>query len=386
MDVCPAPPPTAGVIRGVLSTIDCHTRVYAQSGYEALNGPQSVFPTALTLLLTIYIALLGYRMLLGVGATRLTDAPLIALKIGVVLSLALNWNTFQTRVFDVTMKAPLELAQTIGAPAAANGAALVSDPLGGLQVTYDELARSASALGKLAGPNPEVLRGGEAAAAQALWKAQTALFMSTAGVMAIAIIAVGVLSATGPVFIALVMFDATRGLFEGWLRALLAAAFIPMLCWSATTLLLVIVDPLLVRLAQGRLAGAPDTQAAVMVSAVIFIFAAAQAALTVGAAVIAGGSQPGGKTRRSERTTRLERSSPSAPTALSRPDRLAQSLQTTASIASRSSDTAMSGLPTPTVASALRAVTALPRAEARETPHRRGAFMDHYRNLTGGPR
>lgn len=385
MDVCPAPPPTAGVIRGVLSTIDCHTRVYAQSGYEALNGPQSVFPTALTLLLTIYIALLGYRMLLGVGSTRLTDAPLIALKIGVVLSLALNWNTFQTLVFDVTMKAPLQLAQTIGAPAAAKGAALVSDPLGGLQVTYDELARSASALGKLAGPNPEVLRGGEAAAAQALWKAQTALFMSTAGVMAIAIIAVGVLSATGPVFIALVMFDATRGLFEGWLRALLAAAFIPMLCWSATTLLLVVVDPLLVRLAQGRLAGAPDTQAAVMVSAVIFIFAAAQAALTVGAAVIAGGFQPGRQAKRTERTTRQERTAVSAPQALSRPDRLAQSLQTSAGAMGRTVGVDLPGLPTPTVVGALRAATTR-RAEGRETPHRRGAFMDHYRNLTGGAR
>lgn len=385
MDVCPAPPPTAGVIRGVLSTIDCHTRVYAQSGYEALNGPQSVFPTALTLLLTIYIALLGYRMLLGVGSTRLTDAPLIALKIGVVLSLALNWNTFQTLVFDVTMKAPLQLAQTIGAPAAAKGAALVSDPLGGLQVTYDELARSASALGKLAGPNPEVLRGGEAAAAQALWKAQTALFMSTAGVIAIAIIAVGVLSATGPVFIALVMFDATRGLFEGWLRALLAAAFIPMLCWSATTLLLVVVDPLLVRLAQGRLAGAPDTQAAVMVSAVIFIFAAAQAALTVGAAVIAGGFQPGRQAKRTERTTRQERTAVSAPQALSRPDRLAQSLQTSAGAMGRTVGVDLPGLPTPTVVGALRAATTR-RAEGRETPHRRGAFMDHYRNLTGGAR
>ena len=165
MDVCRAPPPDAGVIRGVLSTIDCHTRVYAQSGYDALTGPQSVFPTALTLLLTIYVALIGYRLLFGLGGTRLTDAPLAALKIGFVLSLALNWNTFQTLVFDVTMKAPLQLAQTIGAPAAAGGAVLVSDPLGGLQVTYDELARSASALGKLAGPNPQVLRGGEAAAA-----------------------------------------------------------------------------------------------------------------------------------------------------------------------------------------------------------------------------
>lgn len=386
MDACPAPPPTAGVIRGVLSTIDCHTRVYAQSGYEALNGPQSIFPTALTLLLTIYIALLGYRMLLGVSATRLTDAPLIALKVGVVLSLALNWNTFQTLVFDVTMKAPLQLAQTIGAPAAASGAALVADPLGGLQVTYDELARSASALGKLAGPNPEVLRGGEAAAAEALWKAQTALFMSTAGVMAIAIIAVGVLSATGPVFIALVMFDATRGLFEGWLRALLAAAFIPMLCWSATTLLLVVVDPLLVRLAQGRLAGAPDTQAAVMVSAIVFIFAAAQAALTVGAAVIAGGFRPGGADLRARSPSNLERVAASPALILSRPDRLAQSLQAPSAAPARAvASVSLSG-GVPLLTSPPRASQAFPRAETREAPHRRSAFMDHYRNLTGGPR
>lgn len=386
MDACPTPPPTAGVIRGVLSTIDCHTRVYAQSGYEALNGPQSIFPTALTLLLTIYIALLGYRMLLGVSATRLTDAPLIAFKVGVVLSLALNWNTFQTLVFDVTMKAPLQLAQTIGAPAAASGAALVADPLGGLQVTYDELARSASALGKLAGPNPEVLRGGEAAAAEALWKAQTALFMSTAGVMAIAIIAVGVLSATGPVFIALVMFDATRGLFEGWLRALLAAAFIPMLCWSATTLLLVVVDPLLVRLAQGRLAGAPDTQAAVMVSAIVFIFAAAQAALTVGAAVIAGGFRPGGADRRARSPSNLERVAASPALILSRPDRLAQSLQAPSAAPARAvASVSLSG-GVPLLTSPPRASQAFPRAETREAPHRRSAFMDHYRNLTGGPR
>lgn len=386
MDVCPAPPPTAGVIRGVLSTIDCHTRVYAQSGYEALNGPQSVFPTALTLLLTLYVALLGYRMLLGVSTTRLTDAPLIALKVGVVLSLALNWNTFQTLVFDVTMKAPLQLAQTIGAPAAARGAALVSDPLGGLQVTYDELARSASALGKLAGPNPEVLRGGEAAAAEALWKAQTALFMSTAGVMAIAIIAVGVLSATGPVFIALVMFDATRGLFEGWLRALLAAAFIPMLCWSATTLLLVVVDPLLVRLAQGRLAGAPDTQAAVMVSAIVFIFAAAQAALTVGAAVIAGGFRPGGGDQRAGPAPRSQSLAASPALALSRPNRLAQSLQAQSATTARTLATVSLAASASPLTAPPRATLASPRAATPQTPHRRSAFMDRYRNLTGGLR
>ncbi|WP_297510792.1 type IV secretion system protein [uncultured Caulobacter sp.] len=386
MDACPAPAADAGVIRGVLSTIDCHTRVYAQSGYDALTGPQSVFPTALTILLTLYVALIGYRLMFGLGGTRLTDAPLAALKIGFVLSLALNWNTFQTLVFDVTMKAPLQLAQTIGAPAASGGAVLVSDPLGGLQVTYDELARSASALGKLAGPNPQVLRGGEAAAADALWKAQTALFMSTAGVLSIAIIAVGVLSATGPIFITLVLFESTRGLFAGWLRALLAAAFTPMMCWITTTLFLVIIDPLLVRLAQGRTVGLPDTQAAMMVSAIIFIFAAAQAALTIGASVIAGGFQIGGKRDAREGAERAAEASSRETVVISRAEQLGHVLRRDAP----------AGAPRATIATVSSSVTVDTRGGAavpafaglarREDPYRRDAFMDRYRRMTGGRR
>lgn len=386
MDVCRAPPPDAGVIRGVLSTIDCHTRVYAQSGYDALTGPQSVFPTALTLLLTIYVALIGYRLLFGLGGTRLTDAPLAALKIGFVLSLALNWNTFQTLVFDVTMKAPLQLAQTIGAPAAAGGAVLVSDPLGGLQVTYDELARSASALGKLAGPNPQVLRGGEAAAADALWKAQTALFMSTAGMLSIAIIAVGVLSATGPLFITLVLFESTRGLFAGWLRAILAAAFVPMMCWTTTTLFLVVIDPLLVRLAQSREAGAPDVQGAMMVSAIILIFAAAQVALTVGAAVIAGGFQFASRRNARDTSDRLGGARTSETIVLSRAEQLAQTLRRTGPGAAPVS---VAATLSPIVAVEGRSASAAPflaGTARREDTYRRDAFMDRYRKLTGDRR
>lgn len=384
IEACPAPSPDAGVIRGVLATVDCHTRVYAQSGFEALNGPQSVFPAALTLLLPLYVALLGYRMLFGLGRTQLSQAPLLALKVGVVLSLALNWNTFQTLVFDVALKSPLQLAQTIGAPAARSGSALAADPLGGLQVTYDELGRSASALGRLAGPDPQVLRGGEAAASQALWKAQTALFMSTAGLMAIAIIAVGVLSATGPVFITFFMFDAMRGLFFGWLRALLAAAFVPMLTWSATTLLLVVVEPLLVRLAQGRLAGAPDPQAAAMVSAIIFVFAAAQAALSVGSTVIAGSFQPGAGARNGARALGPGGSAVAAAPPLSRPEQLAQRLRPAAGPSVSVMNAHLVGPFQPM--SPNRAALTVSRQDPRSGLYRRDAFLDRYRSHSGDSR
>ncbi|MFT2628443.1 hypothetical protein, partial [Escherichia coli] len=89
----------------------------------------------------------------------------------------------------------------VARPSERSGAVLAADPLGGLQVVYDQLGAAASTFGKLAGPNPQALRGGEAATADGLWKAHAALFTSTVGLISIAIIAVGVLTSLGPVFI-----------------------------------------------------------------------------------------------------------------------------------------------------------------------------------------
>ncbi len=105
-----------GVIRGVLATVDCQTRAYAQGGYLALTSGSSVFQTALTALLTIYVALIGYRMLFAQGSTRLSDAPGIALKVGLILALVTSWSTFQTLVFDVADRAPTEIAALVAAP------------------------------------------------------------------------------------------------------------------------------------------------------------------------------------------------------------------------------------------------------------------------------
>jgi len=86
---CPDPSSGLGVIRSVLGTVDCHVQTYSEAGYHALTGPQSFFPTALTALLTIYVALLGLRLMFGIGPTRLLEAPVIALKIGAILALTL---------------------------------------------------------------------------------------------------------------------------------------------------------------------------------------------------------------------------------------------------------------------------------------------------------
>ncbi|HKP78087.1 MAG TPA: type IV secretion system protein, partial [Phenylobacterium sp.] len=128
-----------GLIRGVLATVDCQTRVYAQGGYDALTSGSSVFQTALTALLTIYVALIGYRMLFAQGSTRLSDAPGIALKVGLILALVTSWSAFQTLVFDTAERAPVEIAGLIAGPMQeANNAGLAASPIDGLQAAYVE--------------------------------------------------------------------------------------------------------------------------------------------------------------------------------------------------------------------------------------------------------
>jgi len=327
--LCPDPSVDAGLIRGLMGAVDCNVRAYSQAGYQALVAPTSLFPAALSLLLVIYVAVLGHRMLFGLGNLRLGDLPVIGVRLGVVLAVGLGWSAFQTVVFDLAMDAPLQVARVVGEPAARSGSALAARPLDGLQSAYDQLVADAAAFGKAAGPNAQALQGGPARASEGLWRASAALFLTTAGLLVLAQVATGVLSAIGPIFIALFLFDATRGLFSGWVRALAAAALAPLVCWIGAELLLIVLDPWLTRLAAERAANAlnPDTANAAV--AVVFAFAAAQVALLAAGSAIAAGFGQGGD-RRSPADKPAAAPTPEAATlvAASRAQLLARRLET----------------------------------------------------------
>ena len=303
MSACPATTVDIGIVRDILGSVDCNVQMYSAAGYRALAGPGSPLPAAMTALLTIYVALLGYRMLFAVEGVRLAQAPLIALKIGVILALTLNWSVFQTLVFNLGSQAPLEIGRVISRPMATGGPSLASDPVQGIQAAYDELNADAAELAKKASQAAAVQPGqvapgagpvgNEAATATDLRRAAAALLASTAGVLGMAFIATGVLTAVGPVFIALLLFEVTGGFFAGWVRALIAAILIPMVCWVTASVLLVVLAPRIDVLAQQRAAHAINLDAAAAASAIVMIFAAAQAALIVAGLLIAGGFRLG---------------------------------------------------------------------------------------------
>ncbi len=141
------------------------------------------------------MALVGYRMLFASSGARLSDAPGIALRIGAILALVTSWSTFQTLVFDVAARAPLQIAGIVASPIQGAASSLASDPVGGLQAAYDQITQSAVIFGKIAGPTAKAYSSPEAAAAEALSAASGVLFMTTAGVIAAATLSIGVLTA-----------------------------------------------------------------------------------------------------------------------------------------------------------------------------------------------
>jgi type IV secretion system protein VirB6 len=303
MSVCPAIPADAGLVRDILLSVDCEVQLYALAGYAALTGAHSPLPAALTAMMTIYVALLGYRLLFAADGARLSDTPLIAVKLGVILTLTLSWSAFQTLVFKVAADAPLQIARVISRPMAAGGAIHAGDPLGAIQGAYDELTADAADLGRQAGQAGETpplpssdaagarATGPRAMTATALWRASGALLAGTVGVLAVATIAIGVLTAVGPLFIALFLFEETRGFFVGWVRALVAAMLAMSVGWITTSLLLVVLSPRIETLARQRAAHAIGLDTAAAAAAIVMIFAAAQALMVVAALLVAGGFQ-----------------------------------------------------------------------------------------------
>ena len=276
-----------GVVRNMLAAVDCNTRHFATLGYGSLTG-SALFQTALTICLTIYVALMGYRLMFAPEGMRLSDGPLLALKIGAIVALVSSWGVFQALVFDMADRAPLEIANVISAPSQ-DQSSLAADPIQGLQTAYDELSTDASSLGKSAAASQQVYANQKGEAAELLAVAAGVLFLGCAGLLAVSLIAIGVLTVVGPVFVTLLLFFETRGFFVGWIRALCGSAFALLSTWVLIVLMLHVFEPWLSELGQQRDAGSQDVQTAMTAAAIVFVFAASQLCVVLAGFVIAAG-------------------------------------------------------------------------------------------------
>jgi type IV secretion system protein VirB6 len=247
--ICAAPGPEAPLVRALLGQTDCHVRQLTHGAYGALFPPGGGLATALTVLMTLYVAILGYRLMLGRTAIGVNETALTALKLGIILALSTQWETYQTVVFNLLFEGPQQLAGAIQAAAFEDGAGRL-EVLDRLQATFDGLTADAAAYAGHAPAQTSPLMGGAGFGALTLTLSASGLLLSSLGVLAASKIVLGLLLAVGPIFIAMLMFDATRGLFEGWLRASLAFAFAPLAATLLLDLILGLLDPSLAALAE----------------------------------------------------------------------------------------------------------------------------------------
>lgn len=321
MAVCPTPQ-GMGMVAGVVETVDCHIRTLVHETYRNLVGPDTWFAAAFTGLLTIYIALLGYQLLLGRGGLRVTELPFAALKIGLILAFLTSWAAYQAVFFNFLFDGPAEAMQALLSPIAAQGSGFNGDVMGSIESAFKDLSDAAGLYGGMASPSANILQGGPMLGSGLLWLSAIALLLVTLGLIVAAKIVLAFLLAIGPIFIGLFLFEATRGLFEGWLRATLSFALMPIAVNVFGAVMLMILAPFLEILVDNAERRLFDMGPVITIALVVSVFAIV---MLFGLLAVAGIARGFGSSRRREDGPSMRRlPAPNAPIGLAPSERAEQ--------------------------------------------------------------
>lgn len=208
-----------------LRMVDARAAETTAEAFSRLFGAHGALGPALTALLTLYVALLAFGLLTGRTTLNLAMLTPRMLGLGLALTFVTSWVAYQSVMWNLLAGAPDQIASLI---LGTHGSAtmLFADRLDQLFRAVSSAAQTAEAA-KAAQPNHG--GGGSFNPADLLWIASLMLLLGTVGLLIVARIALAAMLALGPIFILLALFRATRGLFEGWLKASVLFALMPLL-------------------------------------------------------------------------------------------------------------------------------------------------------------
>ncbi len=211
------------------------------NGYIGANTAlvaETLEPAVITLA-TVYVMVWGYLQLTG----RIEEPMIAGLKrlltLAVVLGAALHLWLYNAVVVDTFYRAPAQLAAVlVGA----------SDPVSSLDAIWARGGAVASFLWN----NGGIFNGdfGYYVAGAVVWVVIGLLCVYVMFLIALSSIALAVLLALGPLFLALLLFESTRRFFESWIAQLANYAFITILTVLVAALLLQVVESYAAQTAQ----------------------------------------------------------------------------------------------------------------------------------------
>lgn len=234
-----------------LRGVDCLASDMAQSAFGRLFGSQGALVPALTILLTMFIALFAFALITGRTRIGLSSLTPRMVTLGLVLTLATSWVAYQTIFWNLAVGAPDQIASLItGGEGSATqqfgdkidivfAAIQEASGNGAVQDAAQSGSQGSSSEAGVSTFSPEGL----------MWLGATLLLLGTVGVLVTAKIALAVLMAIGPVFVVLALFPGTRGLFVGWLRGLAMLAITPLFAVLGGTMMLELAIPVINSLA-----------------------------------------------------------------------------------------------------------------------------------------
>jgi type IV secretion system protein VirB6 len=248
------------------------------TGYIGANTAlvaQALEPAVVTLA-TVYVMVWGYLQLTG----RIEEPLVAGLKrvvmLAVVLGAALRLWLYNSVIVDTFYQAPAQLAAAVvGAP----------DPV----ATIDAIWNQGGAVAGNLWNNGGLLNGevGFYVAGAIVWVLMGLLCVYTMFLIALSSIALAVLLALGPLFIVLLLFDATRRFFQAWLAQLANYALITILTVLVAALLLQIVKSYAAQTA-ARGAAIVTVDALNMVLVAVLVFLLMRQVMPIAAALASG--------------------------------------------------------------------------------------------------
>ena len=229
-------------VADALQKVDCLATDATNVSFGRLFGEQGAFHNALTILLTLYVALLAINLLTGRSALRLSVLTPKMMTLGLTLTFVTSWIAYQSVVWNLAVGAPDEIA---GVLLGTKGSATVMFAQR-LDLFFNAISGAAASIPVETTANLTL-----ASPANILSLASLILLLGTVGVLVVCRLVLTALLILGPVFIVLALFQNTRGLFEGWLKSVAMFALVPLLTVVIGSGALMAMDPMIADLSNG---------------------------------------------------------------------------------------------------------------------------------------